>query len=165
MADANSLPWYREPWPWIVMSGPAIVVVAGITTAIIAVRTNDGLVADDYYRQGLDINRVLEREERARTLGVAATVQFREDRGHVRVILRSAGEPPRALRLAIVHPTREGDDQVIALTQSSPGVYDGAMGVARAARHGLRLEDDAGEWRVVGTWPRDESSVSLGGNR
>ena len=23
MAHANSLPWYREPWPWIVMAGPA----------------------------------------------------------------------------------------------------------------------------------------------
>jgi len=164
MAHANSLPWYREPWPWIVMAGPAIVVVAGIATAIIAVRTDDGLVADDYYRQGLDINRVLEREERARALGVAAAVQFREDRQHVRVILRSGGEPPRALRLTIVHPTREGDDQVIALTQSSPGVYDGAMGVPRAARHGLRLEDDAGEWRIAGTWPREASSVNLGTN-
>ncbi len=164
MANANSLPWYREPWPWIVMAGPAIVVVAGIATAIIAVRTNDGLVADDYYRQGLDINRVLEREARARTLGVAATVQFRDDREHVRVILRSGGEPPRALRLTVVHPTREGDDQVIALAQSSPGVYDGAMGIARAARHDLRLEDDAGEWRIVGTWARGESSVSLGTN-
>ncbi|HEX7605280.1 MAG TPA: FixH family protein, partial [Usitatibacter sp.] len=127
-------------------------------------RTDDGLVADDYYRQGLDINRVLEREERARALGVAAAVQFREDRQHVRVILRSGGEPPRALRLTIVHPTREGDDQVIALAQSSPGVYDGAMGVPRAARHGLRLEDDAGEWRIAGTWPREASSVNLGTN-
>jgi len=165
MADANSLPWYREPWPWIVMSGPAIVVVAGIATAIIAVRTNDGLVADDYYRQGLDINRVLEREERARALDVSAAVQFREDREHVRVILRSRADPPRALRLTLVHPTRAGDDQVIVLTQSSPGVYDGAMGVPRAARHGLRLEDDAGAWRIVGDWPRGESSVSLGANR
>ena len=25
-------PWYREPWPWILISGPAIVVVAGMAT-------------------------------------------------------------------------------------------------------------------------------------
>ena len=41
-------PWYREPWPWILMSGPAVVVCAGIATAVIAVETNDGLVAEDY---------------------------------------------------------------------------------------------------------------------
>ena len=40
-------PWYREPWPWIVMSGPAIVVVAGIYTAFLAFSTSDTLVAKD----------------------------------------------------------------------------------------------------------------------
>ena len=38
-------PWYREPWPWLLMAGPAIVVVAGVTTAVIAFRGADGLVA------------------------------------------------------------------------------------------------------------------------
>ena len=42
-------PWYREPWPWIIMAGPATVVVAGVATAVIAFRGADGLVADDYY--------------------------------------------------------------------------------------------------------------------
>jgi hypothetical protein len=40
------LPWYRHRWPWLLMSGPAIVVVAGIATTIIAVRTADPMVAD-----------------------------------------------------------------------------------------------------------------------
>ena len=39
-------PWYREPWPWILMAGPAVVVVAGIATAVIAIRTADPMVAD-----------------------------------------------------------------------------------------------------------------------
>jgi uncharacterized protein len=57
--------WYREPWPWILMAGPAIVVVAGIYTAFLAVTTNDGLVAEDYYRRGVEINRRLSGEERS----------------------------------------------------------------------------------------------------
>ena len=28
MSAARTQPWYREPWPWILMAGPAIVVVA-----------------------------------------------------------------------------------------------------------------------------------------
>jgi hypothetical protein len=161
-AHANPVPWYREPWPWIVMAGPAIVVVAGIATAVIAWNTSDGLVAEDYYKQGLAINRVLEREGRARDLAVAATVQFSESRERVRVILRMPGEAPRALRLVLVHPTRAGEDQAIPLLPSGAGVYDGVMGIPRGAVFGLRLEDDAGRWRVVGRWPTEESSVSLG---
>ena len=56
-------PWYREPWPWILMSVPATAVVAGIITLWLAVSSADGLVAEDYYKQGLAINRVIEREE------------------------------------------------------------------------------------------------------
>ena len=50
-------PWYREPWPWLLMAGPAVVVVAGLFTAWLAVVHEDGLVADDYYKQGLGINK------------------------------------------------------------------------------------------------------------
>jgi hypothetical protein len=49
-------PWYREPWPWILMSGPAAVVVAGVATTWIAFATADSLVTEDYYRRGVTIN-------------------------------------------------------------------------------------------------------------
>jgi hypothetical protein len=42
----RTLPWYRHRWPWLLMSGPAIVVVAGIATMVIAVRTADPMVAN-----------------------------------------------------------------------------------------------------------------------
>lgn len=38
------LPWWRVPMVWLVLSGPAIVVVAGIATAVIAVRGADPVV-------------------------------------------------------------------------------------------------------------------------
>ena len=64
-------PWYREPWPWLLMSGPAIVVVAGIITTVLAVRTHDGLVVDDYYKQGLAVNKDLSRDLAAKKIGRA----------------------------------------------------------------------------------------------
>ena len=39
-------PWYREPWPWILMAGPAIVVVAGAFTMTLAFTTADEIVSD-----------------------------------------------------------------------------------------------------------------------
>src|SRR5690606_30399495 len=107
-------PWYREPWPWIIMAGPAIVIVAGIATTVLAVTSFDGLVADDYYKQGLGINRVLARDEGAKALGVSAVVQFNETRTRVRVVL-GEGARPASLRLALAHPTIAGEDQQVEL--------------------------------------------------
>jgi hypothetical protein len=62
MQDRAKDPWYRHRWPWLLMLGPAIVVVAGIATAVIAVRTDDGLVDPDYYRHGLHLDRAVQDE-------------------------------------------------------------------------------------------------------
>lgn len=153
-------PWYREPWPWIVMAGPAIVIVAGIATTVLAVTSFDGLVADDYYRQGLSINRVLARDEAARALGVTALVQFNETRSRVRVVLgERAG--PATLRLALSHPTIAGDDQEVALRSTAPGVYEGAMAAPRQGRFHLKLEDGDGRWRLSGAWVTTQPGLRL----
>jgi hypothetical protein len=39
--DASNPRWWRIPALWLVIGGPAVVVVAGITTAVIAVRGGD----------------------------------------------------------------------------------------------------------------------------
>ena len=155
-------PWYREPWPWLLMAGPAIVVVAGIATAVIAVISFDGMVADDYYKQGLGINRVLEREANARTAGISGVVQFSEDRTRVRVVLGSdAALGPAALRLALVHPTLPDEDQAIALDATAPGIYEGTMRAPHGGKLRLKLEDGAGRWRLAGDWATKEGVLRL----
>ena len=37
-------PWWREPMVWLVISGPLVVVVAGVVTAVIAVRGADPVI-------------------------------------------------------------------------------------------------------------------------
>jgi hypothetical protein len=59
-------PWYRYGHVWLVIAGPAVVVVAGIATAFIAVRGADPVVEADYYRRGLEINKALATAERAK---------------------------------------------------------------------------------------------------
>ena len=86
---AAGTPWYRQRWPWLLMLGPAIVVVAGIVTAVIAIETDDGLVADDYYKRGLAINQTLERAARTAVLGLTATPVRRD--GHQPIIFMQCG--------------------------------------------------------------------------
>jgi len=55
-------PWWRFPLVWMVMAGPAVVVVASFVTLWLAVRTPDPVVESDYYRRGIEINRSLARK-------------------------------------------------------------------------------------------------------
>lgn len=57
--DAPALPWWRYGHVWLVIAGPAIVVVAGFVTLALALRSPDPLVAQDYYRKGIEINKTL----------------------------------------------------------------------------------------------------------
>ncbi len=55
----DSGPWWRHPLLWMVIAGPAVSVVAGFGILAIALRTPDPVVAVDYYRQGVEINKTL----------------------------------------------------------------------------------------------------------
>src|SRR3954465_5210601 len=151
-------PWYRQPWPWLLMAGPAIVVVAGLFTAWLAVVHEDGLVADDYYKQGLAINKVIERETEAVFLHAHARVLFGENR--VRVFL--GGVAPDELKLQLVHPTRAGLDRAARLSAAGAGWYEGAIDT-RGTRWHVVLEDAAGTWRLRGDWnERDGNVLEIG---
>jgi hypothetical protein len=140
-------PWYREPWPWILMAGPAVVIVACFITLWLAVRSDDGLVVDDYYQEGLAINTVLRRSEAAERLGISAEIRLAD--GRVRVLSggAAANEP---LTLHFVYPTRAGMDQVLRLDLVRPGVYEGRVQALRAGRWHVVLEQRG--WRLAGDW-------------
>ncbi|MEE4173374.1 MAG: FixH family protein [Xanthomonadales bacterium] len=65
MAARNEIPigqpWYREPWPWIIIGLLGTVVVASLITFWIAASNPDGLVVDDAEYQ--EIRRGLRAQE------------------------------------------------------------------------------------------------------
>lgn len=58
-------PWWKHGHVWLIVSGPAAVVVAGIATFWIAASNADPVVATDYYRQGMEINKTLAARDKA----------------------------------------------------------------------------------------------------
>ena len=147
-------PWYREPWPWLIMAGPAIVVVAASWTAWLAIKSSDGLVEEDYYKQGLAVNQVVARNQHAGDLGLRAEVVRGGDGSLLRVFLH--GKPgdtlPAELKLRIKHPTRGGFDQNLVLHADSAGFYSGKLNAPLTGRWHIALEDDKREWRLTGDW-------------
>ena len=57
MSDTPKKPWYREFYVWLVIFFPVLAIVAGFYTLKLAIESDDGLVEDDYYKQGIEINR------------------------------------------------------------------------------------------------------------
>lgn len=161
ISRTSQRPWYREPWPWILMAGPAIVVVAGLATAYLAVISNDGLVEDDYYKQGLAVNQSMARGQHAGELGMEAEIVRGDDGMLIRVFLRAV-EParlPEALSLKITHPTRSGTDQKLVLRNDGAGFYAGTLDAPISGRWHVVLEDDKHEWRLAGDWVAEKQSA------
>ena len=52
-------PWWKFGHVWLIIAGPAIVIVAGFVTLWLAVSQPDPVLAEDYYQQGLKINETL----------------------------------------------------------------------------------------------------------
>lgn len=151
--NADRGPWYREPWPWLLALGPVTVIIAGFITAYLAVISNDGLVEDDYYKQGLTVNQRTARDQRAGELAIEADLVVGGSGDRIRALLRGNEEfqLPEALTLRIVHPTRPGFDQAVVLRSEGGGVYAGVLTPVQGRWH-LALEDDRQEWRLVGDW-------------
>lgn len=151
----DSNPWYREPWPWILMAGPAIVIVAGFVTAWLAIVSNDGLVADDYYKQGLALNQRLQRDHYASDLGLRA--DFMRSGQQVRLMVAAERDAalPEALTLKLSHPTRAGQDQMVKMVSEGQGFYGGKLSANISGRWYVSIEDPAGKWRLQGEWQAD----------
>lgn len=50
-------PWWKEPYVWLVISGPLSAVIACAVTAVYIMRGPDALVSEDYYREGVEISK------------------------------------------------------------------------------------------------------------
>ena len=132
------------------MTGPFIVVVAGITTAWIAVKTSDGLVTDEYYKKGLAANVTIAQSDRATLLGVQASLRLTAEEVGVRLTATATDYvPPARLLLTFSHPTRAGLDQTRTL-EAGPEGYRAPFRLPASGHWLVLIEDEAKSWRLLG---------------
>lgn len=156
-ARSSATPWYRERWPWLLMAGPAIVIVAAIGTLWLAVKSDDGVIADDYYKRGLLINKDLARANRAEAMQIGGVLAVAPT-GALRLTLTGfdgEGAAPAAVRVKLVHATRAGLDRATTLARGSDGIYVGAVDPPPPGRWRVTVETDS--WRL----PSVEASGEL----
>jgi hypothetical protein len=160
-AITDTKPWYRHPWPWILMAGPFTVIVAGVFTTYLAVVSNDGLVEDDYYKQGLAVNQQSARDQKALSLGVKAEVMLGNDGSQLRIMLlgNQGLVFPQEINLRIIHPTRAGVDQKLFLRADGNGFYTGKLSTPLTGRWHVVLEDEKNQWRLTGDWMMAKDAI------
>ena len=145
-------PARKEPFVWLVVGIPALTVVAGLVTWWIAAQRADSDVADDHYKRGLAINRVLEREQAAQQAGLGAQVQVQPDNILALRLSTPAGAAlPEAVQVVLTHPVQARQDQRIALILNPDGLYRSATAhtvTQYTGQWGLAVEGPA--WRLSG---------------
>lgn len=81
--------WYQNPFVWLVIGGPLLVVVASFITLYLAITHPDPAI-DDYYRKGIEINKTLDAQgQESQSESMAPAIQARN---HVQTGLKPAEE-------------------------------------------------------------------------
>ncbi len=142
--------WYREPLVWLVLSIPAAAVIAGAVMLVLANVTWDGLVADDYYQRGMQINRSLARDAEAARRELRASVTFPAP-GIVTIRLTgrdgataASGDAAPTLRFA--RAARTGADITVAMTRAAGGVWHGVLPEVASGKWYIEIGND--HWRL-----------------
>ncbi len=149
MAEQPIPAWYKQFWPWFLMSFPAAAVIAGITTVIIATNNHDHAVVDDYYKKGLAINRVINQQELAASLGLSGNVIYVPETGEVSLKIDSdPGQSLQSLSLSFVHTTRADLDRHVLLHKDKQGLFKTNIKDLQAGRWNLILEPADKQWRL-----------------
>ena len=153
-------PWYRQRWPWLLMLGPAVVVVAGSYAGYLAFTRQDAMVVDDYYKQGKAINQDLRRDRVATALALSFSARYDAARGILAGSLRSAGMPlGQGCRIYLAHATQPQKDRVLLVVPDAHGDFSVAMPALEAGRWQVVVEGERRDWRLsrVWRWPQQDA--------
>jgi len=161
-------PWYKQFWPWFLISIVLSSVAFGTLYAFFAIKYYDGVVVEDYYKHGKAINMVLAKQDRARDLGL--TGDLRIDPLTSDIVLDLTGEKrPDTLELKLIFPTENDRDQTFVLEHVREGRYVTQGPDNLRYRWYLRLQPvtDDPEWRLVGEarFPTEDSITLHPGGR
>ncbi len=112
----------RLVWPGMLIALPLSVVVASAITAIFVVRHPEGLVAEDYYKQGKAINANLAKAERARQVGMDR-IDVKRTANGLEVSFPAATTELGIIEFTFAHPADPLQDRRITTAPNAEKLY------------------------------------------
>jgi hypothetical protein len=140
-------PWYKQFWPWFLMSLPFSVVIAMIITLSIASQYGNPMVVDDYYKKGRGINAEVAKVEAAQKLDISFNFQQREQNFELNY---RSGTPRQltALKVAFYHSTQAERDFTLTLSADANGVFRGQLPENAAGKWTITITPFDNSWRL-----------------
>lgn len=158
--QARPEPWYKHRWPWFLMLGPGIVVLAGIVTMWLAFAYQDALVTGDYYKQGKAINQDLRRDRAAEAMKLDMDLRFLPASGRLAGRISSHGQAyPGTLIVSLHHSTLPEKDVRLEVEAGADGRFETELPMLDMARWQVTIENPERDWRLAGRWlwPQQQS--------
>lgn len=140
----------------MIIAIPMSAVVYGIFFLTVSISSYDGMVVDDYYKEGKEINRVLKRDKAALAHGLRARVSVDGNRLTVHLTSNGQYNPPPALEVGFYYATRAGLDKGTFVEMQQPGIYQGDLAQLETGRWNVQIEAD--DWRLFGSMRAPDQS-------
>ncbi|WP_426209043.1 FixH family protein [Massilia sp. TWP1-3-3] len=146
-------PWYAQRWPWLLMLGPAVVLVAGGYTGYLAYTRQDAMVVDDYYKQGKAINQDLRRDRVASAQRLSVALHYNAGAHAMQGELTSFGQPVTTpFRIGLAHSTLPEKDILLAVYPDAQGRFSAPLPALEQARWQVNVEGGKRDWRLAAEW-------------
>jgi len=133
----DTIPWFKQPLVWMLIAIPFSAIVMGVIIIYLAVTTDDGLVAEDYYKKGLTINRQIAKEVAATDFRLQVVIDVDVDTGYIQAKFDKGqmSDYPSQLQLALRHASKEQNDVFVILQKGIGNNYVGS--IADGVQHGV----------------------------
>lgn len=116
MTHTDSKPWYRQFWPWFLIAIPLSSMVMGVIMITLAVNGKDTLVRENWYKDGMAINQRMDKQLKAKELGIKAALTYDKKSGALFVATANVDtQTDTELTLHLIHPTLKDKDRTLQM--------------------------------------------------
>lgn len=158
-AVTDKKPWHTHRWPWLLLMGPLIVILAGAYTSWLAFSRQDALVVDDYYKQGKAINQDLRRDRSAARLHLTFQGHYDAATDQLTGTIASPDKPyTEKIRIHLVHATQPAKDMILDVQPDHSGNFRAALPLLERTHWQVLVDNAHHEWRLNGSWAWPQQS-------
>lgn len=141
----NPTPWYKQFWPWFVIAIPVSSMFVAVIQISYALNSPNDMVVDNYYKEGLGINTVLDKRNLATELNIGASIVIDNTTGEV--ILTSQNAQEETLTLNFFNSAISDKDFTLTLNRIADNQYRGNLKKSISGIWNLYLESAVG-WQI-----------------
>lgn len=156
----QALPWYKQFWPWFLISIPLSAVVAGIITIYISIQSKDDLVNEQYYKRGIAINHDFAQAKRAHELNLEGDLSIDAKQHQLKINLsQDIGLNPLTLRFR--HAAFEKHDFSLTVTPINSHTLITPKPNLAQGKWYIYLESTEQSWLLRGrlNWPEQNQLI------